>query len=1297
MKGFYFVFFFILLVSYNIYAQKIVVSEYYNVTGDPQGEWTELLVVDDNIDIVGYTLRDNSGSTPPPSQWTGGVRFKDHPLWRHLRAGTIIVINHRYSPYQSVDVDKRDGYIEIDAENEEYFEKRCFSCILGPEWYQKALNIAQESDILQIIDQNDNHIHALAHMPETGGDWLNMPNPKVCYVGSIPRGGVTIRVCPGRDISAYNKGFDTRGEETAQSSDYVTKGKPNNRQGYIDINQQFWRSLREPQWVSPTLNAKVYKDSVVLSWNSINDPYPQDSVSGYIIVRIPFDLLGSALHPVDGKIYNIGDNLGSAQVIGIINYSQTTRFVDKITLECGVRYVYRVYAFRYRADDFHEDGQEVYARGRSYNQRTFAQVEVEKPIPPQPEVIFAKGNSKICEGDTVILTVRNGERLRRVSYKWYKDGNKIVEDKDSLVVISSGDYKIEIVDSLGCSSISQSVSVNVLSYPNLMLYANDKIVTKDTTVILCPGDLLNLKILGWIKYRFYRDNSLVEENAKSEWVVSSSGSYYFTASNDICISQTPVVTVKFLNLRLKIIPDSLTLFVDKNEVYKDTTIVIQNLGKDTVIVSNVVFKDAAFELLSPSLPFTILPNRTLQVIIRFKPLRSGIYYSQMELQKSCGLADTVFLEGKKAKSVLIYTADTINFGILPGCIGFATDTSFKLVNDSDEEVLISSIELQSPFEILSPKNPVKISKDGSLAFEVRFNNNGTGDFNGILKVRYIYSGIIDSLEIPVRGAFQKVNYSISKEFPDTLVFDECEVSKKVYLKLFNKSNFELVTNFSDAEDIKLRTRQNTIERLDSLIIELEIFPKDLGYNNTKLYYTIQPCDILDSIEVTYIKKGIIVSFSSDTLDFGKIYTCQKQSVYSIPVNVFVIGDTIGLTKVRDLTIPEGFNCTLSKGDVIRNGQQVVFHFVPNQNGVYSGVASFVLEPCGYEYSIFLRAEYVHSSFFVSVDTIDFGEVEIGKKIQKSFYIKNVGDTLILAENVNVIDRSNYSISPYGFVNTLLNKFDSLVFVVVFEPQAEGYSETICEVKLGFPCDTILKIVLKGKGIMPNPDKLFVYAENHRFKPFTIARVPVRFKLTNSFIGSLDSLKFNISYYPRVFNVSAVYSGSFPLTSNIDFLDGKIYVAVNTKNQSLSEGTICYMEGMVLIGDQKFSNIDISDFNVFGVNNIEIVVGNGKVEIDSVCAPDLRLISSETLPEFDVSFIENNVSLTVLSYFENLDFALYVYDLLGNCVLKQSVDGISKGQHKFLFPFFGSRYQKYFCVIRYGNSFSTSIISSHFSE
>ncbi|MFN3782208.1 MAG: hypothetical protein ACK4SO_08535, partial [Candidatus Kapaibacteriota bacterium] len=352
-----------------------------------------------------------------------------------------------------------------------------------------------------------------------------------------------VRVAPGQSLSAYNKGFDTRGEETEQSADYITKGLPNKRPNALLANSSYWRSLREPIWNSPSVAAKVFKDSVALSWNAMTDPFPQDSLSGYLIARVEFDLLQSALPPIDGRRYSVGDNLGSAVVVGIIKHSQTTRFVDKVFLQCGKRYVYRVYAFRFDFDDFNEDSDENNARGRSYNQRAFAEVVVEKPSLPKPELIITKGKTKFCDGDTTILKVSNKDRFGSVQYKWYLNGNVFSENTDSIIIVGPGNYKVEIHDTLGCFSTSETISINVLQYPDLVLYANGKTIAKDTTIVLCLGEPLKFKLLGWFKFQFYKNNQMVEEAEKSEWEVRNEGTYFFSANNEICTTQTAKVTL----------------------------------------------------------------------------------------------------------------------------------------------------------------------------------------------------------------------------------------------------------------------------------------------------------------------------------------------------------------------------------------------------------------------------------------------------------------------------------------------------------------------------------------------------------------------------------------------------------------------------------------------------------------------------------------------------------------------------------------------------------------------------------
>lgn len=1286
---------FITLFSFGAqsFSQKVVVSEYYNVTGDPQGEWTELLVVEDNVDLVGYTLRDNSGSTPPPSQWTGGIRFKNHPLWRNLRAGTIIVINHRYSPYQAVDVNKNDGYIEIDAENETYFDKRCFSCIVGPEWYQKALNIAQESEIVQIIDQNDNHVHALAHMPSAGGDWLSIPSPKVCYVGSIPRGGVTVRVAPGANLSAYNKGFDTRGEETEQSADFITKGLPNKRLGALLANSSYWRSLREPIWNSPSLVAKVFKDSVLLSWNAMTDPFPQDSISGYLIVRVEFDQLQSAVPPVDGRRYNIGDNLGSGVIVGIITGSQTTRFVDKVFLQCGKRYVYRVYAFRFNYDDFNEDSDENNARGRSYNQRTFAEVVVEKPNLQKPELVITNGKTRICEGDTTVLKVSNSGRIGNVQYKWYLNGNLVAENVDSIFIIAPGNYKVEIHDTLGCFSTSETIAIDVLRYPDLVLYVNGRTITKDTNFVLCPGESIKFKLLGWFKFQFYRNNKMMEEAEKSEWEVANEGTYYFTANNEICTTQTAKVSVEYLDLKLSLNPNYINIFVDKSEPYRDTTILLMNIGKDTIFISNISFDENAFELVSPMPPFSLPPNSQIDLIVRFKPQKSGKFFTKMFISKNCDQIDTLTLEGIKAKSVLIFNKNLIDFNIIPDCYTFSVDSSLELINVSDEEVFLNRAELIGSIELVEPAFPLKLKPGEKVYLKIKIINRGGGDNSGQIKVIFTYTSLSDTLQIQVRGKFSKVSYEVLNDFSKQVLFDECEVSKKLSINFINTSEMGLkVTLISQGQDLKILDNDNLIHSSDSARFMFEIFPTKLGVNSTKLFILIEPCHIIDSIEINYFKKGIIVKFDKDTINFGSVHTCTEPNTIFKSLIANIIGDSLGLTKIKTLEISNPFKIEFPTDSIIRNGTEISLGFKPNKGGTYESRLLILLEPCEKEYVFVLRGEFVQGSFKLDKEIIDFGSVEIGNKVEKLLTFLNTGDTLISLESSKITDNINFALDPYGVIQKYIQPSSAQEFAIYFQPQNEGYFETLIEIELSFPCDTTLILVAKGFGVAPKPRKMVVRIDNHKYMPWTIAKVPVIFKFDDTGFVSIDSLTFNLKYYPRVFDVNTVYSGSFPIRADISRYDGVINILVNTKDNSLQEGVLCYLQGMVLIGDTKISPLNLENFKIYTNTEPIVELQNGSITIDSVCAADLRLISVERLPEFYVSLQNKYLHLIVDSYSEIGNVEIFVYNLLGQSIFNENLIIPSKGVYNFVFSGQFSEGQSYLCIVRFGNTLKTMNIN-----
>ncbi|MCX7879587.1 MAG: hypothetical protein N2517_02900 [Ignavibacteria bacterium] len=1255
------------LLSVKIFSQKVVVSEYNNVTGDPLGEWTELLVIEDNIDLVGYTLRDNAGSTGIPVQWTGGIRFKNHPLWRNLRAGTIIVINHRYASYQNVDVDKRDGYIEIDAENETYFDKRCFSCVLGPDWYEKALNIAQESDIIQILDQNDNHIHALAHLPREDGSWLNVPSPRAAYPGSIPRGGVTVRIAPGRSISAYNIGFDTRGDEATQSADYVTKGKPNNRSGAIDVNQLFWRSLREPSWSSQTGRVRVFSDSVVIGWEPVSDANPSDSTQGYIVVRILFDQIAGASHPVDGVTYSIGQNLGTGVVVGEVNYSQATRFLDRFTIPCGSKYVYRVYAYRYRGDDLKEDTREVFARGRSYNQREFAEIIAEKPQPRNPIVSAKNDKFKFCEGDNTILYLLNRNSFSTIKIEWFVNGNLIPNrNSDTLVVWHEGVYTARITDSLGCTAISSPFNVVVLKYPQLSLSVQGRSILRDTAVSLCPNQILSCKVDGWFKYSWFRDGVFLEELTTGEYKISRQGEYYAEAYNELCTTRTPKILVKIQDLRVSFNPKHIQIFVGKDESFRDTTIKISNEGNDTVFVSKLFFTGSFFELIDPKIPFAILPKSVVEIKIRFQPLKSGIFKANLILERNCNFTDTVEIEGIKSKSTLILSKNSIELGVIPDCISKFVDTSFFLVNDVEDEVQITNTFITPPFTIINPQFPFSLQPGGKINFHLALNNLLPGVYESLMKIFFVWSGIVDSLQIPIKIEIAKLSYNIVGNFSQPVSLNECELEKTVQFSIKNNSKLELKLNAFALDNIlKPDLSFVVLKSFDSLVFETKVIPDRIGSFTTKLAWLIEPCGIVDTLEIKIEKRGFAISFAKDTIDFGSFAICNDSSpVFYKSVPLSFVGDTSVSVRIKNLNYSnEAFALLNQIGTDISKANHLDFVFRPKKSGNYKETIEVLLEPCDFVFTFTLIANFVNGRYRISSDRLTFGTVEIGKEKPLRFSISNYGDTLIRLGNYFLEDNENFRVNlltPTQFPNIQQNEVCE--FELTFKPTVIGRFGNSLIIPIVYPCTDTIEIALEGESVAPAPNIFNLYMGSFKFRPFTYARLPIRLSHPFSNPIKIDSLTFLLSFNNRSFDLKKISADTNFVKLKSSFLPSrKLRITAEFKDKVPFEGVLCSLEGMVLVGDERKSEFKFSNIEIF--SEIEFVGNseNGILTIDSVCAIDLRLISSETLPKFYLLQDYGIYFLKIVSGATFQSIRINIYNSLGQNVFFEYINELPSGE------------------------------------
>lgn len=1270
----YYIFLLFLFGIYIISAQNVVVSEYYNVTADPTGEWTELLVISDNTNLVGYTLRDNGGSSGIPNRWAGGIRFKDHPLWRNLRAGTIIVINHRYTAFQNVDVDKRDGYIEIDAENETYFEKRCFSCVLGPEWYNVALNIAQESEIVEIIDNTDTHVHALAHMPNPSGSWLTMPDPKISARGSITRSGVSVRVAPGRNLQAYNKGFDSTGEEVEFSSNFITKGKPNNRTSYLDQNQLYWRSLREPIWNNPNLNAKVFLDSVIISWNPLVDPNPSDSTQGYLILRLPFTQINTAQVPIDGRIYNVGDYLGSALVVGIVNFSQTTRFVDKFSLPCREKYVYRVYAFRYRADDLHDDTRQEYARGRSYNERNFAEIQVEKPILPKPTISAVGNKIKFCDNDSTEIVINNFERYSSVQILWFLDETILDSNKTEIFVNRKGTYKVKLTDSLGCSVVSNEIQIDVITIPTLTILVNNKEIYQDTSITICPGDTVTLKVYGWTSFTWLKDSVVLKEGKESQFLAEKSGIYWVRSTNDICIGESYKVSVKVLDLSINYSLKSIDIYLDKVQSYKDTVINLTNYGNDTIWINKIIFTDTSFQLISPTLPILLVPNSTIDLVIRFQQFRSGLFNSLMVIEKSCDEKDTIQLLGRKEQSGIIVSRPAVDFEIQPYCKDkeVFVYSGLTIFNAGDEEVEVLSCDVDTPFTIVNPKFPFILPGDSNIQVLFQYKINRTGIDSGKIIIRFRTNNILDSLELPIYVEIVQPTYEVQKLFGEPINLDECTSELTVKILFVNKSKLPLEFIFSDSSDIiKCKHDSLSISPFDSNFVEFIIKPDNLGNFVEKYVFNIFPCDLTDTLYFPIKKSGFIVKFEPEELDFGSLISCNPDTTFSLKITTNLIGTGNINLQVDSFWIDFPFRTNLSTGIILRDNDEYFVYLKPSNSGNYYGMLKMFISPCDTTFEIPIRAKVDFGSFTIDLLNINFGDVEIGSSVTKKIMIHNKGNLPITLESIIGISPPFSMVipNPLTALPIQINLADSVVIEIKFKPDSTQAYFKILTLTFGYPCYSTEQIFLTGRGLQPFPEEILIFSEEMHSKPFRVIQVPIKLSSNQYRDLRLSTLSFEVLYNYRLFNLYGI-----SLSKSITYADttkskGRIYFNLSFDSTDILQSElIASLTGMVMLGDTRSTDFSFENVQVSGSKSITVRSQSGRLITDSVCVIDLRLLQIEKVPII-TNFVYNQdyLKISLWDLIDNLDFKIMIFNILGNVVLEKHLQLNGNSENEISIP------------------------------
>ena len=379
---------------------SVLISSYFNAL-DPRDEWTELVVVADNVDMRNWTLQDNNSAQ---TTFQPAITFNNIAFWNNMRVGTIIMIWHRQVGTSGIphptDNNKADGYVEVSANDVTYFNGGAFGT--APNYAGATLNVAGAGDLLQLINASGVFVHALGHKATFGSSWTPLPLPKLNHKASLTD-GEAVFVCPGGKVDEFGYLPQQDGTTwTAKSSTELSFGLPN-CESTTAANSYFWHNERDPDWINPILTGNVNpaNTQVTLNWNAAVDPFPSDGTQGYLILRNNANLFGG---PFDGHTYAVGDITGGATVIANIPSSQTLTFTDNMPVPCSGPLYYQIYAFRYTTDALGNDFNG--ARGRAYKEtfNCWAQTQVFYPAAVAPAQAIAD-RTDFCADDPGNITL----------------------------------------------------------------------------------------------------------------------------------------------------------------------------------------------------------------------------------------------------------------------------------------------------------------------------------------------------------------------------------------------------------------------------------------------------------------------------------------------------------------------------------------------------------------------------------------------------------------------------------------------------------------------------------------------------------------------------------------------------------------------------------------------------------------------------------------------------------------------------------------------------------------------------
>lgn len=158
--------------------------------------------------------------------------------------------------------------------------------------------------------------------------------------------------------------------------------------------------------------------------------------------------------------------------------------------------------------------------------------------PPEPVFTISDADSSYCEGTTVTFTAGGGD-----SYNFMIDGSSVQNSASITYTTSSLSdgqvVEVIVTDNIGCTAISDPITVTVFPMPEPTLVSTDG----DNTI--CDGTTVTFTATGGTSYNFRLNGISVQDGSSAEYATSTLDDGdevdVVVTNSDGCSATTPVI------------------------------------------------------------------------------------------------------------------------------------------------------------------------------------------------------------------------------------------------------------------------------------------------------------------------------------------------------------------------------------------------------------------------------------------------------------------------------------------------------------------------------------------------------------------------------------------------------------------------------------------------------------------------------------------------------------------------------------------------------------------------------------